>query len=113
MRADNVVGEHEAVWDHDVYNEAELRESFYRKNRVVDYLASCRSRAEAITRFDQRGLLQLEFAIDVSHYHHVVLGRSDAFSALQRDFNQLVDHVLVLCHEDNWLLSDSSVCTYR
>ena len=87
MRADNVVDEHEAVWDHDVYNEAELRESFYSKNRVGDNLASCGSRAETITRFDQRGLLQPEFAIDVSHYHHVVLGRSDAFSALQRDFN--------------------------
>ena len=44
-----------------------------------------------------------------AYHHHVVVGRGDAFPALQCDLYEVNHGGLVIRHEDDWLLGDRSI----
>ena len=48
-----------------------------------------------------------------AHHHHVVVSRGDAFSALQRDLNEVNHRRLMVRHEDDWLRGYRSVLAGR
>ena len=48
-----------------------------------------------------------------AYHHHVVVGRGDAFSALQRNLNEVNHGRLMICHEDDRLRGNCSVLVSR
>ena len=112
VRAHYVVHHHEAGGDHDVHGETERSVPPDGCDLVLRDRACGSSRAECVPWLDQCGQLELVCTMG-AHHHHVVVGRGDAFSALQRNLNEVNHGRLMICHEDDRLRGNCSVLVGR